>query len=138
MVATSGRFLTPYWSGAGRGGWSVGAAGFFSRETTDRKKRRAPINFRLAYGGHSQFWKSKFHCSLRKGSACILGVCGGKDFFFQFLFVPNRFPSGSQYVPNVPPCSSQAFPIAPHFKSHMFCPTSSPSHLYSWAKGKGH
>jgi hypothetical protein len=80
VVATSGRFLTPYWGWAGvaRGGWSVGAAGFFSRETTDRKKRRAPTNFRLAYvvcvvphtypqfitgvvaqpkNGDAQFWK---------------------------------------------------------------------------------
>jgi hypothetical protein len=50
VVATSGRFLTPYWGyEGGGGGWAVGAAGLFSRETTDRKKRRAPINFRLAY-----------------------------------------------------------------------------------------
>jgi hypothetical protein len=63
----------------------------------------------------------------------------GED-FFHFSFVPNKFPSSSQWVPiRFPICSqgSQCVPNSTSFESHMFCPKSSPSHLYRWAKGGG-
>jgi hypothetical protein len=59
--------------------------------------------------------------------------------FFHFPFVPNMFPSSSQWVPiKFPICSlgSQCVPQGCS-QSHMFCPKSSPSHLYRWAKGGG-
>ncbi len=56
------------------------------------------------------------------------------------LQVSNGFQSGSQYVPfKFPICSqgSQCVPNINSLESHMFCPMSSPSHLYRGAKGGG-
>jgi hypothetical protein len=61
----------------------------------------------------------------------------GGRIFFHFLFVPNMFPSSSQWVPiRLPMCSlgSQCVSLGCS-QSHMFCPKSSPSHLYRWAQG---
>ncbi len=74
-------------------------------------------------------------CSQWERSACTES---GSIFFFKFWvgvaedffhssFVPNMFPSSSQCVPNIN-----------SLESHMFCPQSSPFHLYTWAKGRGH
>ncbi len=68
----------------------------------------------------------------------------GEGRIFSFSFVPNMFPlkfsMGSHQVPNMlprfPMCSPRVFPIAPIF-IHMFCRKSSPSHVYTWAKGRG-
>ncbi len=88
-------------------------------------------------------------CSQWEGSACTqkcldffsfkfrVGV--GED-FFHFSFVSNMFPSSCQWVPIRFPICSQGPPCVPNstsLESHMFCPKSSPSHLYRWAKGGG-
>jgi hypothetical protein len=58
---------------------------------------------------------------------------GGEGFFFIFTL----FPSSS----NGFPMSSHMFPKgvlnSTSLESHMFCPQSSPSHLYRWAKEGG-
>jgi hypothetical protein len=48
------------------------------------------------------------------------GARGGED-FFHFSFVPNKFPSSSQWVPiRFPMCSPRVFPIAPRFNPICF------------------
>jgi hypothetical protein len=47
------------------------------------------------------------------------------------------FPICSHQVPNGSQSGSQCVPNINSLESHMFCPKSSPSHLYSWAKGGG-
>jgi hypothetical protein len=44
---------------------------------------------------------------------------GGGGFFFPFSFVPNMFPSSSQWVPKIP----NVFPIAPRFDPICFAQT---------------
>ncbi len=86
-------------------------------------------------------------CSQWEGSACTQSALiffllsfgwGWQRIFFHFSFVPNMFLSSSQWVPiRLPICSqgSQCVPNSTSLESHMFCPKSSPSHLYRWAKG---
>jgi hypothetical protein len=47
-----------------------------------------------------------------------------------FSFVPSMFPP----IPNMFP---KGVPNSTSLSSHIFCPKSSPSHLYRWAKGGG-
>jgi hypothetical protein len=61
------------------------------------------------------------------------GGWGGGRIFFHFPFVPNIFLSSSQKCS----LSSQCVPNSTLLLSHMFCPKSSPSRLYRWAKGGG-
>jgi hypothetical protein len=61
----------------------------------------------------------------------------GRRIFFHFSFVPNMFPSSSQYVSHVLNVFHKGVPNNTLFYSHMFYPKSSPSHLYRWAKGGG-
>jgi hypothetical protein len=64
----------------------------------------------------------------------------GED-FFHFSFVPNMFPSSSQWVPNMLPKFPMLFPKgvpnSTSLQTHMYCPKPSPAHLYRWAKGGG-
>ncbi len=65
---------------------------------------------------------------LSKHSKCL---DGGRT-SFHFFFVPNMFPSSSQWVPiRLPICSlgSQCISLGCS-QSHMFCPKSSLSHTY--------
>ncbi len=64
--------------------------------------------------------------------------------FFHFSFVPNMFPSSSQWVLirfSICSLGSQCVPQGCSqyhlIYCQMFCPKSSPSHLYRWAKGGG-
>ncbi len=92
-----------------------------------------------AENGDKQFWELKFHATNGKVQPALKVPCyflwsygageawggeGEEDLFF-FLCsqkVPNVFPKG---VPN-----------STLLESLMFCPKSSPSHLYMWAKGE--
>jgi hypothetical protein len=64
---------------------------------------------------------------------------GGRGGFFLFSFVPNMFPSSSQWVPNMfprfPMCSPRVFPIAPHFDPICFAKSPPLLTYYRWAKG---
>jgi hypothetical protein len=62
--------------------------------------------------GDEQFWNMYFIQTMGRlsmHSKCLVffsfkfWVGGGGVFLFHFYFVPNMFPSGSQYVPNVFP-----------------------------------
>ncbi len=83
--------------------------------------------------GDQQFWRVKFHVTNGEGSACtqsaiylfiiiflsLLSFGWGARGFFSF--VPNMFPSSSQWVPiRFSMCSPRVFPIAPHFNPIFF------------------
>jgi len=57
----------------------------------------------------------------------VLG--GGGGGFFHFSFVPNMFPSSSQFVPYVPKVSPNVFWVASHFNPRCFA-QSPPLHTY--------
>jgi hypothetical protein len=62
------------------------------------------------------------------------------DFLFIYLFFPgvaDVFLPFLQVVPQVTNVFPMGIPNRSGFQTHMFCPKSSPSHIYRWAKGGG-